>query len=140
MSNLVADKKPKVKPHTLKQRLFVREYLKTGNATEAAMKTYDVKNRFVATRMGSENLLKLDIMPIMNKMGLTDAKLLEVLEEGLKANKIHGTDDNFVEIADHATRHRFMETGFKLRGRLNDATIGLPDKVALVFNMYPKGK
>ena len=44
---------------TYKQELFIQEYIKTGNATDAAIKAgYKEKN---ARKVGSENLTKTDI-------------------------------------------------------------------------------
>ena len=63
----------------------------------------------------------------MDKQGLTDDKLMQILNEGLNAtkvvgylnNKVNGTQkvsDEFVEIPDYATRHRYLETLVKLKG------------------------
>jgi len=41
---------------TLKQKLFIKEYVKSKNATQSASKVYNVKNRNVAKNIGSENL------------------------------------------------------------------------------------
>lgn len=43
---------------SIKQRIFVDEYLKKKNATKAAMKAYDTKNEATARAIGSENLSK----------------------------------------------------------------------------------
>lgn len=43
---------------TKKQKGFVKDYVKTDNATEAIVNNYDVKDRIVAKSMGSENLAK----------------------------------------------------------------------------------
>lgn len=43
---------------TKKQENFCTEYLEIGNATEAAQRTYDVKNRQTANVVGAENLAK----------------------------------------------------------------------------------
>ena len=58
-------------------------------------------------------------------MGVTDEKLAQVLNEGLEANKtvVMGKDSNesFVDIQpDHPTRHKFLETGLRLRGYAKD--------------------
>lgn len=47
-----------MKKLTAKQTKFVQEFVKTRNATEAAVRVYDVKNRNVARVIGGENLLK----------------------------------------------------------------------------------
>lgn len=46
---------------TPKQEGFVKDYLDTGNATEAAARNYNVSNRNVAKAIGSENLAKPDV-------------------------------------------------------------------------------
>ena len=43
---------------TLKQQRFTDEYLKTGNATEAASRVYKTKNRNTANAIWNENLVK----------------------------------------------------------------------------------
>ena len=50
-------KKPKRKL-TLKQQRFTDEYLKTGNATEAADRIYKTKNRRSSMAIWNENLWK----------------------------------------------------------------------------------
>ena len=46
---------------TIKQRKFIDEVIKTGNATEAAARTYKTKNRRVANAVWNENLAKPSI-------------------------------------------------------------------------------
>ena len=47
------------RPLTIKQRKFVDEVVKSGNATDAAMKAgYKAKNRNTAHAIGAENLQK----------------------------------------------------------------------------------
>ena len=55
---------------TLKQRRWIKKYIETGNATEAAMQVYNCKNRNVAESIGSENLGKLAFSELMDQMGL----------------------------------------------------------------------
>jgi phage terminase small subunit len=50
---------------TKKQRGFVKDYLDTDNATEAAERNYDVKNRNVANAIGAENLAKPSIQQVI---------------------------------------------------------------------------
>jgi hypothetical protein len=104
---------PKRPPKTPKEKKFVKEYAKTGNATEAAARVYDVKDRESARAIGSEILAKLDLSSLMDEMGLTDERLLKVLDEGLKAinrNKLGETPD-------HPTRHKFLDTALKLKDK-----------------------
>ena len=43
---------------TPKQKKFIKEYLETGNATEAAEKAYNTNNKVTAWAIGYENLKK----------------------------------------------------------------------------------
>lgn len=72
---------------TLKQRKWIKEYIKTGNATEAASRVYDCKDRNVANAIGAENLAKLSMPELMEEMGLNDVALINVGMEGLQASK-----------------------------------------------------
>ena len=47
---------------TPKQKEFTQVFLETENATEAASRAYDVKNRDVANAIGAENLAKPSII------------------------------------------------------------------------------
>lgn len=49
-------------------------------------------------------------MLLLEQAGVTDAKLSRVLNEGLNAKRNHKPD--------HAIRHKFLETGLKLKGHL----------------------
>lgn len=53
-----------IKP-TLKQRKFVREYLKTGNGTRAALKAYDTDDPNVANQIAMGNLLKPTVQQLL---------------------------------------------------------------------------
>jgi len=126
-------KKKKGDNLTLKQRKWIKEYIKTGNATEAAMRVYDCKDRESASAIGTQNLGKLSFPELMEEMGLTDITLMNVGAEGMtKANKIHGTNDNFVEIPDYATRHKYWETMLKLKRKL-----GVENQVNVQVNVQP---
>ena len=116
---------PKRPPKTPKERAFVKEYIKTKNATEAAARVYDVKDRDSARALGSETLAKLDIAGIMDDMGLTDERLIAILKEGLKATQTvrvkvispKGNKEKDKESPDHPTRHKFLDTALKLKDK-----------------------
>ena len=75
------------------------------------------------------------IQALMEKKGLTDSMLLGVLDDGLKANKViscniialdkEGMKDadsmtkDFVDVEDHPTRHKFLDTALKLKRHLD---------------------
>src|SRR3990167_4017151 len=126
---------------TLKQRKWLSVYLEKGNATEAAMQSYDCKgDREVAANIGYENLRKLDYTDFMEVAGVTDKLLQEKLLEGLGATKQLGArkiiqqsrgmheikaeatseTDDFIEVEDYAIRHKYLETALRLKKRLDN--------------------
>ena len=89
---------------------------------------------------------------LMDKKGLTDTHLLDTLKDGLEANKVisvtvilkagdptvtERTADaksvDFIDVPDHPTRHKFLETGLKLRGHLQPEQ--KPDAPAVNVNI-----
>jgi len=114
---------------TLKQRKWLKLYLELGNATEAAMQSYDCKDRNSAKQIGYENLAKLDYSDLMEEAGITDKLLQDKIIEGLDANRsisaVRGTPANggtmdFIDIPDFMARHKYLETALKLKRRLKE--------------------
>jgi hypothetical protein len=111
---------PKTLDLTLKQRKWIKAYIETGNATEAAMRVYDVKNRESASAIGAENLGKLRMSELMEEMGLTDVALINIGTEGMtKAVKQSVTGEVF---PDYNVRRGYWETLLKVKGKLRDVT------------------
>lgn len=106
---------------TIKQRKWIKAYLECGNATEAAMKVYDVKDRESAGQIGYENLKKLDYSDFMEEAGITDKLLQDKIKEGLSATRIKTslTEPDKVE-DDFAIRHKYLETALKLKKRMDN--------------------
>ena len=148
---------------TFKQRKWLKLYLDCGNATEAAMQSYDCKDRESAAQIGFENLRKLDYTDFMEAAGVTDHLLQQKLFEGLSATKQIGarkivqgartgheikvdatTDvDDFIDVEDYAIRHKYLETALKLKKRLTDAKDPiLPEGVEgiIIFRPAKNGK
>jgi len=118
---------------TIKQRRWLKEYFKTGNATQSALKVYDTDDYHGAGVIASENLKKLKprLETLMEKHGISLGTLIVKLGEGLDAKKIHGTSDNFVEIEDFAIRHKYLETAGKWLGIEQEK-----EKVSQQFNQF----
>lgn len=118
---------------TFKQRAWLKLYLETKNATEAAMQVYDCKNRNVANAIGAENLAKLSMSDLMDAMGMTDDYLMEKVQEGLEkpSRPITVKTANGLEtklIPDYQTRHKYVDTALKLKKKLNtqvDVDVGV---------------
>lgn len=69
---------------TKKQRGFVKDYLATGNGTQAALANYETNNIDVAKSIASENLTKPYIQQAVSKVidkDLLTEKHLELLEQ-----------------------------------------------------------
>lgn len=126
-------------PKTLKEKKFVKAYLKHGNGTKAALQAYDTTNPKTAGVIAAQNLAKLSIGDIMDRKGLTDEILIDTLSEGLKATKPilkevgHKKKTKEILIPDYAIRHRFLETGLKLKDKFPstkvESTVSLKDIV-----------
>lgn len=75
---------------TLKQRLFVKKYIENnGNATQAVLDTYDVKNKHTAESIGSENLRKPEVQReiglALESAGLSNDYISELLRDATTA-------------------------------------------------------
>ena len=64
---------------TVKQRKFAQEYLRSGNGTKAAIKTYNTKNPVVAASIAHENLRKPQIKGFIDEQALYAVKRMRAL-------------------------------------------------------------
>lgn len=108
---------------TPKQAIFRQEYINTlGNATEAAMRAYDVKDRNVAKTIGYQNVTKLhmNIKDIMEAAGLTDEFIIQKIKDKAGAKKTIISNGKAYQDEDHAIQLKAVELASKIRGLLND--------------------
>jgi len=133
---------------TTRQKMFLKEYFKTGNGTRSAMKVYNCKNVHSASSLASETLSKLEdvVRSMMEVRGLTLGKIIDVVNEGTEANKVisamvvnekgdgmkqaNSMTKDFVEVPDHPTRLKAVEIAAKW------LDIGEGPKVLQQFNIY----
>ena len=96
---------------TKKEKTFVKEYVKTGNGTQSALKAYDTDSENVAANIACTNLMKPKIENAIMSIAeqIPDSLLLEVHLDGLQAVDDKGNED-------YATRHRYLDTSYKLKG------------------------
>jgi len=132
--------KKKLRKLTMKQRRFVKEYIKSGNQTLAAKRSYNC-NDDTARSLGSSNLTKHNIksavIKAQEKIGITDSFLAKTLKEGLKAKETKffadgGKVRDKRNCVDYPTRAKYLEIGHKLRGDFIDraevnATVSVRD-------------
>lgn len=104
---------------------FVKEVVETGNQTQAAKKAYGIKDSNYAAVKGTKKLRKDNIkQAIINLADSIPNKLLvKVHLEGLQAGKrVFKNNNETGEIEDmgtepdYATRHKYLESGYKLKG------------------------
>ena len=115
---------------TPKQRAFVKEYVRTLNATEAAMNSYDCKDRKVARNIGSENLAKLGtpIRRLLSDRGLGEDQIAENIIEGTKAERPLVVNGKVFKYPDWSNRFRFTELVTKLTGMLPKDSVEITGK------------
>ena len=113
----------KKKKMTAKQTAFVKEYITTLNATEAAMRAYDAKNRNVARVIGTENLAKLSepIARVLEQQGLTNDYIAKKIKEKMEAKKPIIANGKMWQTEDHTTQLKATELAAKLKGLLKDS-------------------
>lgn len=138
-------KPKKHRPLTVRDRKVVKGILEGKSMRQAMSDAGFTKN--TANAKGSKKLEKLapTIQALMEKRGLTDDKLLEVLDGGLQANRPLTVSDgkgegaHIEQFPDHGVRHKYLETGLKLKGHLqSDAlaniNLGGPSSIVINFN------
>ncbi len=109
---------------TLKQRKFIKSYIKTGNLAESAQNAgYNCSQRHGFEEIGYQNLRKLHkkIEDIMLEMGLDNTHLLKKLDEGLDSMIVKIASEKGIitdekVYIDFPTRAKYLEMGFKLNG------------------------
>jgi len=117
--NMVPESTDKVKKErelTIKQQTWLKLYIQTGNATEAAMQVYNCKSRDYASNIGYQNVTKLQdharMREALDMANLGVPRILQVASEGLNATQMAGTG---AITPDFRARQRFLDTLLKLR-------------------------
>ena len=119
---------------TIKQRKLADAYAKNGgNGKAAAIAAgYSRKSaKSIASDLLHHNVnVQAYLYRLMDKRGLTDDRLLTVLDEGLSAKKMVGllpfkmdgtlpdakeATVDYVGVEDHPTRHKFLETALRMK-------------------------
>lgn len=102
---------------------FVKEVAITGNQTQAAKKAYGIDSDKYAGKKGSLLVAKGSISTAIEEVKRTIAEqipddlLVRVHLEGLNASRtIKGSDGQEIVEPDYAVRHKYLDTGHKLKG------------------------
>lgn len=87
-------KNGKARNLTIKERRFVKSYVKTGNATEAAILSYDTHKRDTAKSLGKQVLdrpiVKEYLKQILDRKGLSLEDLADKMYESIDYNRKMG--------------------------------------------------
>jgi hypothetical protein len=106
---------------TKKQKGFVKDYIKTGNGTQSALNNYDIdsdKPEKVASVIATENLAKPSIINAIKSIAdrIPDELLEKVHLEGLEASDKVVKQGEVFDIPDYQTRHKYLDSAYKLKG------------------------
>lgn len=120
---------PGPKRLTVRDRKTVKGLIEGKSVRRAMIDAGFTEN--TANVKGKEKLEKLKpvLAELMEKRGLSDDKFLEVLEEGLDATRPvtvslgQGMGSDIVDYSDFGVRHKYLETGLKLKGHLQPDTL-----------------
>lgn len=119
----------KGKKLSFKQKGFAQSFVtgnEPGNATQAALENYNVKDRRMASVIGCRNLQKPEVQSeiekIMEDHKVTDKALMEELKEGLNAKVVTKYEGQAEEtkIPDHNIRHKYWQDAAKIKGWLKE--------------------
>ncbi len=113
---------------TLKQRRFIKAYIQTGNATQAAKDAgYKCKTDAAFAELGSRLVRNVEgrISKIMGEIGLDDAMFAQKALEGLNATvveivKYKGEIASEKAYVDYPTRAKYLEIISKMKGLLRE--------------------
>lgn len=93
------------------------------------------------TAKNPKNLTESDGWKLLMEEHVSEQKLVQVHSEGLEATKVLQRNNvttgkiESVEIPDHPTRHKFLETGYKIRGKIVKETPSAVQAVQVNINI-----
>lgn len=115
---------------TVKQKIAARKVLK-GTSIRRAMREAGY-SKTTAKTTGKLTRSK-GWQELIDKF-ISEEALMKVHREGLSATQTRFTPEGEqIKITDFATRHKYLETGYKVRGRIKD---NMPPQVLNVLNVY----
>jgi len=134
--------KKKIEPNNRQKELVKYVSENVGLSMEQAMKDLNYSPSYARSGRIKKTLSWKSLM----RKYLPDKKLVKVVNDGLGANRVisamnpnkqaTGATTDFIEVPDHAVRHKFVETALKMKGRLvervdattNGKDIGITDE------------
>lgn len=102
---------------SLKQRKFIKIYLETGSATEAAMRAYNLRSRANATTVGRDALKSIDFTELLELDGVSDKELAGKLREGLNATKTNKIGN---QVPDFEIRAKYLTLALEAKKKIKN--------------------
>lgn len=124
---------------TIKQKLAFKKVVKGSTITQAMKEV----NYAPSTASRTNKLTRTKGWQELIEKHISEAALTKVHAEGLKATKRQGVGGmvlntekgefghSEIEVPDYAVRHKYLETGYKIRGRLKEAE-GDTNKILII--------
>ena len=125
---------------TKQEQTFVKELVKTGNATQSVIEAYGETDENYAGVKGNRLIRKDKIINAIKSIAdsLPDEDLIKVHKEGLNASKEvwknnneSGEIEKVSEEPDYATRHKYLDSAYKLKG------VYAPEKIKTEISLIP---
>lgn len=131
---------------TIKQQTAINNSLENGGNITQAMRDAKYSEN---TINNPSNLTESKAWQERMAEYLPDDNLFKVHQEGLESNRVisamktdkeaDGSTSDFIEVPDYATRHRYLETAYKLKRYLQDKAlfdIGEGGKLVIEITSY----
>ena len=109
-----------------KERGFVKEYIKTGNGTQSALKVYDTKSYMTGAMIASENLKKPKIIKALQEMLPDDLLADRHLALLNKKEIVKGLEGEYVDI-DTLAVSKGLDMAYKIKGSYS------PEKSVVIY-------
>ena len=106
-----------------------------------------------AKRTVERSMIQTPIMKALEKAGINDDHLADKIKQGLECTKvisatvIHKDNngkteqiDDFIEVPDNPTQHRYVDTALKLKGAFPDPKIDVTVPIAVQVNVIDYSK
>jgi phage terminase small subunit len=109
----------KRKEPSVRAKKYIKNKIAGMSDYQAAIKAGYSPNTAVAAAKNIENpSVEAAMEEILDRAGLTDEYMAGKLREATEATKIHGTNDNFVEIKDWMAILKALDLGYRVKGKM----------------------
>lgn len=118
---------------TIKQKLAVVKIMENHGNVSKSMREVGYTG---ATAENPSNLTESKGFQELMEKYLPDKELMEVHKKGLKATIVRFTPEgDMIKVEDFATRHKYLETGYKVKGKLKETPLDLvPHQTVIIIN------